>query len=240
VLKVRYLEALTPAPAALVGVGIAVLFGLDARSAAPGRVSVPAISTALVCCCAYAFSIADPAVAATSTMLALGAIGAAVHSRSRSQIAGRARHVGAALAVGSCLVFPLHESVAAISSRSADAGGLMTLPNRVQRSLSSYLDPRTASEHYELAVDEPFGLAPLIIHDARPILPLTSFGTQVVTLGELQRAVRTGAVRYALMYTCQARPLLACGSMARWVRAHGTDVSSGARLPQFVRLYRLN
>ena len=239
VLKVRYLDAVAPALAATVGCGIGALIGSGGGVAMPRAVDLLRLAAALACCCGYAFAIADAAVAWSTTIAAVGAIVVFATARGASRPAANARMVGGALALGCCLVFPLHQSLAIVGSRQSDAGGLLTLPARVQRDLWRYLGPRTIAARYELAVDEPFGLAPLIIHDGRPILPLTSYGTPIVTLGALQQAVRSGAVRYALLYTCKARPLIACGATPTWVRQNGLDTSAAARLPNWLRLYRL-
>ena len=240
VLKVRYLEALSPALAAAVGIGLASVLELDNRADPPRRPSVIGLSVALACCCAYTFSLADPPIAWASAALAIGAVAAAVMARSGRRLSGSAGPLAAALALGSCLLFPLHESLAAIHASRSDSGGLYTLPAGIQRTLSSYLGPRTVGVRDELAVDEPLGLAPLIIHDARPILPLTSFGARpLATLGELQSAVSSGAVRYALLYRCPIHQRVSCTTTAAWVREHGINVTRAAKLPGWLVLYRL-
>ena len=240
VLKVRYLEALAPALAAAVGIGLASLLELDNRSTAQRRVSVVGLGVALACCWAYTFALANAAIAWSAGALAVASVAAAVVARSGRRLSGVAGPLAAALALGSCLLFPVHESLAAIHGSRSDSGGLYTLPARIQGTLSSYLGPRTAGAHYELAVDEPLGLAPLIIHDARPILPLTSFGGRsLTTLGELQSAVSSGAVRYALLYRCPIHQRVSCTTTAAWVRQHGVNVTRAAKLPGWLVLYRL-
>lgn len=242
VLKVRYLEALTPAVAAALGIGIASLLELGRRPAAPRRASPLGLGAALACCCAYTFWLGNAAVAVVAAVLAAAAVAAAVIARSGRRLPGVAGPLAATLALASCLLFPIHVSISAVHRSHSDSGGLYTLPPRAQRGLSIYLGPRTAGVRYQLAVDEPLGLAPLIIRDARPILPLTSFGgREMVTLAGLQRAFRAGEVRYVLLYRCPFHRRISCGATARWVRAHSVNVSAAARLPRpiQVRLYRL-
>ena len=70
----------------------------------------------------------------------------------------------------------------------------MPLPGvarELQSALSNYLIPRTNGVRYELAVDDPLPIAPLIIEDQRPILPLTSWkGRPLVSLAELKAALQ--------------------------------------------------
>jgi 4-amino-4-deoxy-L-arabinose transferase-like glycosyltransferase len=240
VLKVRYLEALAPALAAAVGIGLASLLELDHRSDPDRRASVVGLGVALACCCAYTFSLATPVIAWSAAALAIGSVAAAVLARSRPRLSAAGRPLAAVLALGSCLLLPLHESIAAIHASRSDSGGLYTLPAEIQHKLSGYLGPRTVGRRDELAVDEPLGLAPLIIHDARPILPLTSFGGRpLTTLGELQSAVRSGAVRYALLYRCPIHQRVSCTATATWVREHGVNVTRAAKLPGWLGLYEL-
>jgi 4-amino-4-deoxy-L-arabinose transferase-like glycosyltransferase len=240
VLKVRYLEALAPALAAAVGIGLASLLELDDRDASPRRASVAGLGVALACCCAYTFSLENAAIAWSAVALAIGSVAAAAVARSDRRVSGVAGPLAAALALGSCLLFAFHESLAAVQASRSDAGGLYTLPAGIQHKLSSYLGPRTVGVVDELAVDEPLGLAPLIIHDTRPILALTSFrGRPLTTLGELQSAVRSGAVRYALLYRCPIHRRVSCTPTATWVRTHGANVTRDAKLPRWLVLYRL-
>lgn len=151
----------------------------------------------------------------------------------------------AALILACALVFPAHESLSLMRSAANDSLGLATTSQQGAAALSRYLRPRTADARYELAVDEPLALAPLIIRDRRPILPLTSFaGRPLVGLRELRAAVQSGAVGYGLVggYRCgpsNARAA-ACGVAAAWIRHNGVDVSSAAGLRGRSRLYRLS
>jgi hypothetical protein len=107
------------------------------------------------------------------------------------------------------------------------------------------LTPRTAGSRYELAVDDPLAVAPLIIRDQRPILPLTpSFGAyQLVGLAALRAAVLDGEVRYALVADrrCGADPAgkAYCTPAALWIRRHGIDVTKRAGLTGRSHLYLL-
>ena len=85
----------------------------------------------------------------------------------------------------------------------------------------------------------------MLIHDQRPILPLTSFGGRpVIGLARLLSEVRTGSVRYGLVAGYHCGPgnggWAACGPAAQWIRHNGTDVTADAGLAGPTRLYILD
>ena len=88
---------------------------------------------------------------------------------------------------------------------------------------------------YEVAAQSATGIGSLIVQDARPILVLTSYGSQVFTsVPKLKRLIAAGQVRYAFLNTtCRRRAASqnpACTAPVKWIRAHGTDVSAEAGL----------
>lgn len=125
-----------------------------------------------------------------------------------------------------------------------DSVGLATVSAGNAAELSRFLAPRTVGIRYELAVDEPLALAPLVISDRRRILPLTSFGGRPLTrLSQLREEVRAGTVRYGLVANLHCGPRTArwaaCAPAALWIRHHGTDVTPMVRLVGASRLYLL-
>jgi hypothetical protein len=250
VFHARYLETVTPAVAAALGCGLACLVTGALGSNGPPRsrvarlVSVSAMAAALAGVCWYTSSLASAWVLPAAAFAA-GAVCAGVFAVLVPRATRPAKWLPAGLALACCLIFPIRESQRIVRSAQSDSPGLPVYPRSVEAAVSRYLRPRTLGLRYELAVDDPLGIAPLIIHDARPILPLTSFGAKpLVGLGELWQAVRSGAVRYALVgsYHCP-RPIngAACVPAAIWVRNHGVDVSAQVGIPTTVplRLYRL-
>jgi hypothetical protein len=146
--------------------------------------------------------------------------------------------------VATTVLYPIHRSVKLVDKRSSNSLGLRVYAQGYEATLWKFLEPRTAGIRYELAVDEPLALAPLIIHDQRPVIPLTSFkGIPAVGLQELKASVDTGQVRYALIgaHTCQGPTDkdASCVAAALWVRRHGIDVSAGAGITGAHRLYQL-
>ncbi len=239
----RYLEAMAPALAATIGYGSATLAGLAGRSARP---SLTAIIAALVCVCAYTLSFRPASLAAAAGALILSAIGAALIAQIPGPLQRGARWLTAGMIVASALVFPVHEALSLVRSNANDSLGLATTAPENAVALSHYLQDQTVGVRYELAVDEPLSLAPLVIRDRRPILPLTSFGGRPLTgVAQLRVAVRTGGVRYGLV----TRPrcelgrntnAAGCAPAAVWVRQHGLDVTGVVGLVGATHLYLLS
>jgi hypothetical protein len=240
----RYLEALAPALAIAIGYGAAVLSGLDEGPAVPSLPSIVGITLALGATCAYTFGFKPPSLAWGVGALGFAAAGAALVARAPGRLGAGAKSLTAGLVVGSALLFPVHESLVLVRSAANDSLGLATALPGNAAALSKYLAPRTIGVRYELAVDEPLALAPLVIRDRRPLLPLTSFGGQpLIGLHQLLHAVRSGRVRYGLVadYHCVASTSrwAACGAAAQWIRANGVDVTAAVGLRGASRLYLL-
>jgi 4-amino-4-deoxy-L-arabinose transferase-like glycosyltransferase len=243
-LHARYLEMVTPAVAAALGCGLASLVAAALRSDLRARAAVIALGAALAGVCWYISSLASAPVVIAAAFGGAAILAATVASLVR-HLARPGWSLAGVLALACCLTFSVWESDAIVRGARSDSVGLAVQPRAIQAAISRYLLPRTRGLRYELAVDDPIKLAPLIIHDARPILPLTSFGAQpLVGLAELQRAARSGAVRYGLVgvYSCLGgRRGAACVPTSLWIRHYGIDVSAQAGIPAAMRLhlYRL-
>ncbi|MGO9750291.1 MAG: ArnT family glycosyltransferase [Solirubrobacteraceae bacterium] len=239
VLHARYLEAVTPAVAAAIGCGLASLVSAAVSTDARASVSVPMLAAALACVCWYTSSLAS-ASTGRAIAFAAAAVLAAAFAVFVRRAARPAMWIAGALALACCLSFPIRESEAIVRSARSDSIGLPVHPLSVEAAISRYVRPRTEGIRYELAVDDPLQLAPLIIHDARPILPLTSFlARPLVSLAQLRQAARSGAVRYALVgsYPCTGvRHRAACVPAAMWIRRYGINVSTQAGIPATLRL----
>jgi hypothetical protein len=230
-LQPRYLEAASPAIAAVVGVGLA---GLVTAALTRGRLG----SAALV---------AGVAVAATGGVL-LG------HPPAWAAVAGPAAAAGcaavavarawprrattlAALGLVAVLAVPASAAVTVARQHRSDAGvPLRTNPARLA-ALSRFLIAHQGHARYEVASPTIIRASPLIIRDGRPVLMLTSlYGRPLLDAARLRALVTTGQVRYML-----GRPACAangCQDVVRWARAHTRDVSPGAGQPRGT-LYRL-
>jgi hypothetical protein len=126
--------------------------------------------------------------------------------------------------------YTLHETLSLVRTKANDSLGLATTAPQNAAVLSSYLASRTAGVRYELAAEDPLSLAPLVMHDQRPILPLTSFAARPLTsLAQLRADIAAGRVR----------PAPGCVPTALWIRQQGIDVTSSVGLVGRERLYLL-
>jgi 4-amino-4-deoxy-L-arabinose transferase-like glycosyltransferase len=259
----RYVEAFTPVVAAMLGIGVAWASAPAAalakgdggasgwRSAgAWDRLRFVLLAVTLAIVVFYTERLlygtapalwVSLAAAALAVALAALALLAGTPSRRRSALAG----VGVmGLTLVAVLALPLKADLTAIANRVSDAGLVGELPGAQQRPLSAYLLAHQDGAYYMVASESATAVGSLIVQDARPVLVLTTYDARVFTsIPELQRLIAQGKVRYAFLNTfCTAvassvNP--ACSAPVRWVRAHGTDVSLAAGLPQGGLLYLL-
>jgi len=224
-----------PAVAALLGVGAA-------WAASPeGRERVAVLAGALLVTVIYAERLLYGTPIEWWVALAgtLGAIACASLAR-LTGLSARLRLVlspaGAlTLTLVAVLALPVRADVTAIDTHVTDAGYVGALPSEEQHRLSAYLRAHQDGARYEVAAASATGIGALIVQDARPIVVLTSYNARVFTsVAKLQRLIAEGKVRYAFLNSpCRRRGAAlnpACASPARWVRAHGTDVSRQAGL----------
>jgi 4-amino-4-deoxy-L-arabinose transferase-like glycosyltransferase len=229
----RYVEGLVPAVAAMLGIGAA--WAASAR----GRLRAAALAGTLVVVVIYAERLLYGAPIAWWVTLA-GALGAIA-------LAGLARLPGdgvrSVLAPAGVLVLtliavaavPLHADITSIRTHVTDAGYVGALPSEEQRLVSAYLRAHQGRARYEVAALSATQIGSLVAQDARPIVVLTSYNARVFTsVAKLRRLIAQGKVRYAFLNSNCGRHLssanAACSAPARWVRAHGTDVSNQAGL----------
>jgi hypothetical protein len=126
----------------------------------------------------------------------------------------------------------------------SDSGHPGDMPPAELRALAGYLGPRTAGDRYEIASAFYAAVGPLIARDGRPVIALTSVSRRpVVPTARLAEAVRRREVRYILIGGSCGRAhslskISRCPPAVRWARAHSTDVSGQAHLPEGGLLFR--
>jgi 4-amino-4-deoxy-L-arabinose transferase-like glycosyltransferase len=251
----RYVEGFTPAVAAMLGVGLAWaasqrttdrrsydLRSADRRSAsrsASGRLAVLVGTLAITVYYAERLLYGRPAEWWVALAGALSAIAFAalarvpgVPSRTRSLLAPAGVIAMTLVAV---LAIPLSADVTVIENHVTDAGYVGALPGEEQRLVSAYLRAHQEGARYEVAAESATQIGSLIVQDARPVLVLTTYDARVFTpMSKLKRLIAEGKVRYAFLNTyCTPQTASlnpACSAPAKWVRAHGTDVSRNAGL----------
>ena len=135
----------------------------------------------------------------------------------------------------SVLAISASSDIRAIRDHVTDAGEVGLLPGDVEQKLSSYLRSHRAGARYEVAAQSATQIGSLIARDGLPVVVLTSYGARVFTTVEkLKRLIAAGEVRYAFLNAPCPHHLSpnnpACSPPAKWIRAHGSDVSRAAGL----------
>jgi 4-amino-4-deoxy-L-arabinose transferase-like glycosyltransferase len=247
----RYVEGFVPAVAALFGIGVAW------AGSGRGRARLIVLVVGLAAVVYYVerllygrtgvwwIGLAAAVGAATFAALSRLGPGSSVSAGpSSSEAGGRAgidrrasllSGATIALTLVAVLALPLSADVTAIDAHVTDAGYVGALPSEEQRLLSAYLRAHQDGARYELAAESATQIGSLIVQDARPVLVLTTYGARVfTTVTRLQTLIARGEVRYAFLNSFCGRQVsalnAACSAPARWVRAHGTDVSRQAGL----------
>ena len=246
----RYVEGLTPAVAAMFGIGVAWAAarpGMERRSSGP-RLTMLVLALVITVYYTERLLYGRPAEWWVVLAAALAAIAFALLARApgvrawpRSLLAPAGVMAMTLVAV---LAIPLSADLTAIANRVGDAGYVGALPTEEQHLLSAYLRAHQRGARYEVAAESATQIGSLIVQDARPILVLTTYNARVFTnVAELKRLIAEGQVRYAFLnsYCSHEAPSLnpACSAPARWVRAHGTDVSRQAGLHEHKVLWLL-
>jgi 4-amino-4-deoxy-L-arabinose transferase-like glycosyltransferase len=239
----RYVEGLVPAVTATLGIGLAW------ATSSAGRARLIALIVGMAALVYYSERLLYGRLGSWWIALA-GALGALVFAclarvRVRPSARSSALLAGGTLALALLAIaaIPVEVDKTAIENRVSDAGYIGALPGAQQRALSSYLIAHQGSARYELAAESATGIGSLIVQDARPVVVLTTYEARVfTTVAKLKRLIAEGAVRYAFLNTycgVYSTTNAACSEPARWIRAHGTDVSIQAGLEHHKLLYLL-
>jgi 4-amino-4-deoxy-L-arabinose transferase-like glycosyltransferase len=232
----RYTEGFTPAVAATLGIGVA--WATERRSLA----RLLALSVTLLAVAIYAERLLF-GTTAVWWIAAIGAIGALALAwvRPRGNVL---RAGGLALALLCLLAIPMWSSLRVVRENVSDTNRLGVLHHGELQPLSAYLRAHQGSAYYEAAFDSGTKMGELVVQDARPILVLTTLNGRIFTsVARLRALAATGKVRYAFIdegcgpHSPPTDP--DCSAPARWVVAHGTDVSKAAGMPRAGMLWRL-
>ena len=237
----RYVESFVPAVAALLGIGVAWAGSVALRGRTENRVRLIALVIALAATVYYVERLLYGRTGVWWITLAgaIGAIAFATLARVGPHGDGRRARWLSAATIALTLVtigaLSLSADVTSIDNGVTDAGYVGALPHEEQRLVSSYLRAHQGDARYELAAESATQIGSLIVQDARPVLILTTYDARVfTTVPELRRAIARGDVRYAFLNSFCGRHIspinAACSRPARWIRAHGADVSRQAGL----------
>jgi hypothetical protein len=134
------------------------------------------------------------------------------------------------LALAAVLAVPAAGAVVVAHAHRSDAG--LALRTAGLTPLSRFLIAHQGGARYEVASPNVDRAAPLIVHDARPVLMLTSlYGRPLLGAAGLRQLVATGQVRYVLLGNAPCAPA-GCAPVIRWARTHARDVSATAGQPR--------
>jgi 4-amino-4-deoxy-L-arabinose transferase-like glycosyltransferase len=239
-LRVRYLEAFTPAVAAALGIGVALLALRSAR----GRIAAAAaLAAGLVASPLALHSLTTPpasgpgplaiAAGAAAAALALAAASLARLRPGSARVAPHAVLPVAALALVSLLAGPASSSAKAVRAHQSDAGVGSPLRAAQELPLERWLHAHRAGAQFEAAAAAPAKAAALIAHDGRPVLVLTSYrGRPAITAQAVRADVLAGRVRWFVMdHRCTPSTPAGCAAPVLWVEHNGVDVTRQAGIP---------
>jgi 4-amino-4-deoxy-L-arabinose transferase-like glycosyltransferase len=233
----RYLEAITPAIAAALGIGVWTL-GLGGRGRAlllaAGLAGSALYLTRLGARATDARLMAPPLAA-----LAAVAVTAVAFARPR---ASAARSAAATVALAALLAVPAAVSADIVRTNATDAQRSGAMRGDWVRSLDGYLTAHRSGTRYAFGSIAPAKAAPLIALDPQPVLMLTSYRSRpLVSVAQVQAAVRAGEVRYFVLgrrcTSALTAHTAACPAAARWVLSHSTDVTRAAGIPRHGLVY---
>ncbi|HWF32037.1 MAG TPA: glycosyltransferase family 39 protein [Solirubrobacteraceae bacterium] len=240
----RYVEGLVPAVAATLGIGIA--WASQPRGLLRPGVLVVALAATIYY--AERLMYGTPTVWWIAFLAAIAALLAAALARAR-MLPARLRAVlapGVVLVLSLCamLALSLNTDIRAIQDHVTDAGEVGALPGEELEPLSKYLRANQRGARYEVAAQSATQIGALIVRDGRPVVVLTSYGARVfTTTAQLERLIAKGEVRYAFLNSPCPHHISpnnpACSPPAKWIRAHGTDVSRAAKLRRGKTLWLL-
>jgi 4-amino-4-deoxy-L-arabinose transferase-like glycosyltransferase len=229
-LRVRYLDAFTPAVAVALGAGAGLLAARSAR----GRVAaVAALAAGLVASPLALHTVSKPPVPGPGS-LAIAAGAAAVALALAATLAPRARQPPlalpvAALAMVSLLAQPLSTSAQLVRRHATDDASNSPLRPSQEAALERFLQVHPGG----VAAAAPAKAEALIADEGRPVLMLTSYkGRPAISVAQLRADVLAGRVRWFLMdHRCTASTPAGCAAPVQWVASHGSDATRLARIP---------
>jgi 4-amino-4-deoxy-L-arabinose transferase-like glycosyltransferase len=197
-LQPRYLETISPAVAAVLGIATAyLLVRAHTQRAAWLCAGALAVNAAFA---VYACGSSDVGVqicllATVATLVGL-CVAPLRRLLSRASAIERSRLRVALLAVVSLalLAAPAEASIDLVEERASDAN-----PTGSGSQFSAYLRAHRDGAHYETAAANPLAVVGLIAQDAQPVLVLRSVDGVLVSVSQLRRLVAEGAVRYVIL-----------------------------------------
>ena len=247
-LRVRYLEAFTPAVAAVLGIGVALLAAAAARGkiAAAAALAVGLVASPLV----LQRLTTPPAAGPSSLAIAAGVAAAAIACRRRGGAAVRAGRAPPGAPRGDPRCRAGARIAAGRAREQLGAGGAPAPVGRRHRLAaagshrrcrsSAGCTPTGARASTRSAAAAPAKVAKLIAHDGQPVLVLTSYrGRAAVSVPALRADVLAGRVRWVLMdHRCTPSTPAGCAAPVMLGGAARARRHAGGRHPRPRRAVR--
>jgi 4-amino-4-deoxy-L-arabinose transferase-like glycosyltransferase len=229
-LRVRYLDAFTPAVAVALGAGAGLLAARSAR----GRVAAAAaLAVGLVASPLALHTLGKPPAPGPGP-LAIAAGAAAVALALAASLVPRARQLPlalpiAALAMVSLLAHPVSTSAQLVRRHVTDDSSNSPLLPTQEAALERFLRLNSGG----VAAAAPAKAETLIANTGRAVLMLTSYkGRPAVTVAQLRADVLAGRARWFVMdHRCTPSTPAGCAPPVQWVAQHGRDVTRLAGIP---------
>jgi 4-amino-4-deoxy-L-arabinose transferase-like glycosyltransferase len=229
-LRVRYLDAFTPAVAVALGAGAGLLAARSAR----GRVAAgAALAVGLVASPLALHALSKPPAPGPGP-LAIAAGAAAVALALAALLVPRARQLPlalpvAALAMVSLLAHPVSTSAQLVRTHVTDDSSNSPLRPAQETALERFLQTHPGG----VGAAAPAKAETLIAHEGRPVLMLTSYkGRPAIGVDQLRADVLAGRVRWFLMdHRCTPSTPAGCAAPVQWVAKHGADATRLAGIP---------
>jgi hypothetical protein len=219
-LQPRYLEAVTPALAATIGIGGGTLL----RRAGEWTAAL-LLALALAGSAAFALTLGNVPDEALTVSLAAGGLAlvllvAGVAPLSRGLRAVWSLVLGLACATA-LLAAPTGVSIDLVHANATAAGTI-----GAGAEFADYLHAHRHGAYYEVASASVNGVTTLIAQDAQPVLVLNDFHGPIVALPKLKQLVERRAVRHVII----SRVCLSgihCPATTRWSLRHAREVMRG-------------
>lgn len=224
-LQPRYLEAMSPAVAGVLGVAAACLIARSSTRRGAWLCAGGLVVNAVFALGAIGISDGGIQLCLLATIAVL--VGLCVvplqRLRPRLQILGRQRLRAISLAVVSLalLAAPAEASIDLVEERSSDAN-----PTGSGAQYSAYLRSHHDDARYEVAAANPLAVVGLIAQDAQPVLVLRSIDGVLVSVRQLRQLVRDGEVSFAILpHPCSSGRH--CTPTTAWTVRHAVEVQPG-------------
>jgi 4-amino-4-deoxy-L-arabinose transferase-like glycosyltransferase len=202
-LQPRYLEAVAPAVAAILGIATAYLLSRPNTRRAAWLCAGGLLVNAMLAI--HVFGVSDAGVRMCMLATVATLAGLCVERLPRMSVGARAgapRVRVALLAVVSLalLAAPAEASIDLVEENASDAN-----PSGSGGQFGAYLRAHRDGARYEVAAANPLAVVGLIAQDAQPVLVMRSVDGVLVSVDQLRRLVREGAVRYAILsHSCSS------------------------------------